>query len=192
MYSEFTAFKKKEICMKILLIAGSAAEKSHSTTLLNEIADTAKSAGHDADVWVLANKPLPTTQVRWHYDTLNADDPTVVEFAKAIKEADAIVLGTPLYHGSYSGILKNALDVLWDDAFRDKKVGLVSNAWGVRKSHQACLALVPIVQTLYGQPTQTQIGTAVEDYEETDDGFKLKNQDIKDRVARLVEELTTR
>ncbi|MBI3624055.1 FMN reductase, partial [Candidatus Saccharibacteria bacterium] len=88
-------------------------------------------------------------------------------------------------------ILKNALDCLGSDNFRGKKVGLVSNASNIRKAHQACLHLVTIVQTLYGQPTQTQIGTAREDYEDKDDYFELVNQDIQQRCERLVDELLT-
>lgn len=80
------------------------------------------------------------------------------KFVKEVASLDALILGTPLYHGSYSGVLKNALDNLASDAFKDKIVGLTSNAGGMRNT-QACEHLRSVVRTLYGYPTQTQIGT---------------------------------
>ena len=44
------------------------------------------------------------------------------------------VLGTPNYHGSYSGILKNALDHLTMDDFKMKPVGLIGNSGGIVSS----------------------------------------------------------
>ncbi|WP_375633527.1 MULTISPECIES: NADPH-dependent FMN reductase [unclassified Bartonella] len=38
-------------------------------------------------------------------------------FVKTIADADDVILASPVYHGSYSGGLKNALDNLDYDAF---------------------------------------------------------------------------
>lgn len=43
-----------------------------------------------------------------------------------IVAADALVLGTPIYRGAYTGLLKNLLDMLPNDALRGKPVGLVA------------------------------------------------------------------
>ena len=48
-------------------------------------------------------------------------------------EADFFILGTPNYHGSFSGILKNALDHLNMDYFKMKPVGLIGNSGGIVK-----------------------------------------------------------
>jgi FMN reductase len=42
--------------------------------------------------------------------------------------AEALIIATPIYRGSYSGILKNLFDVLPNDALRGKIVGLVATA----------------------------------------------------------------
>jgi NAD(P)H-dependent FMN reductase len=47
------------------------------------------------------------------------------ELRRTIREADAIILGTPMYHGSYSGVLKNALDYCGFDEFENTIVGLL-------------------------------------------------------------------
>jgi NAD(P)H-dependent FMN reductase len=40
------------------------------------------------------------------------------------------IAGTPLYHGSYSGVLKNAIDPMGFHEFEDKMVGLVGVSGG--------------------------------------------------------------
>lgn len=47
-----------------------------------------------------------------------------------IRELDAVLLGTPVYHGSYSAPLKNALDYCGFDEFENTTVGLLAVAGG--------------------------------------------------------------
>jgi NAD(P)H-dependent FMN reductase len=47
-----------------------------------------------------------------------------------VQAADSILLGTPVYHGSYSAPLKNALDYCGFDEFEKKTVGLLCVAGG--------------------------------------------------------------
>ncbi len=41
------------------------------------------------------------------------------------RAAEGIILGTPEYHGGFSGVLKNALDLMGFDEFEVKMMGLV-------------------------------------------------------------------
>lgn len=43
-----------------------------------------------------------------------------------IKDADALIIGTPMYRGSYTGMLKNVFDILPNDALMGKPVGLIA------------------------------------------------------------------
>jgi NAD(P)H-dependent FMN reductase len=47
-----------------------------------------------------------------------------------VREADAVLLATPVYHGSYSAPLKNALDYCGFDEFEHTTVGLLAVAGG--------------------------------------------------------------
>ena len=49
---------------------------------------------------------------------------------KEIRESQAIIIGSPEYHGSLSGALKNMLDLMGIEDFEGKIVGLVGVAGG--------------------------------------------------------------
>ena len=56
--------------------------------------------------------------------------PDVFRLREEIKEADGIIFGTPEYHGSMSGVLKNMLDLMSQEQLEGKIVGLVGVAGG--------------------------------------------------------------
>ncbi len=56
--------------------------------------------------------------------------PDVFRLRKELKESQGIILGTPEYHGSLSGALKNMLDLMSTDEFERKIVGIVGVAGG--------------------------------------------------------------
>jgi FMN reductase len=56
--------------------------------------------------------------------------PDVFRLREEIKDADGIIFGTPEYHGSMSGTLKNMLDLMSQEQLEGKIVGLVGVAGG--------------------------------------------------------------
>jgi NAD(P)H-dependent FMN reductase len=65
--------------------------------------------------------------------TFDADHDTAGDanrLTRQVREADAVVLGTPMYHGSYSSPLKTALDYCGFEEFEDETVGLLAVAGG--------------------------------------------------------------
>lgn len=61
--------------------------------------------------------------------------PDVETFRQQVKSAQGILLATPEYHGSVSGVLKNALDLLDEEHCRGKVVGLIAVAGGVHSTN---------------------------------------------------------
>ncbi len=47
-----------------------------------------------------------------------------------VAAANGLILGTPEYHGGYSGVLKNALDLMGFDEFMGRVVGLIAVSGG--------------------------------------------------------------
>ena len=78
---------------------------------------------------------------------------------QAIRECDGLVIASPAYHGSLSGLVKNALDYT-EDLRTDSRVyldgiavGLIACAGGWQAGAQTLAALRSIVHALRGWPT---------------------------------------
>ena len=79
--------------------------------------------------------------------------------ADAVRAADGVIVASPGYHGSISGVIKNALDTLEltrSDAapyLTAKPVGTIITADGWQAAGTALMALRAIVHALRGWPT---------------------------------------
>ena len=175
--------------MKITLICGSIAKKSHTYHLLKYLENLLNGKGVETAFWDLKTKQMMFAMPELHRTPIETPDDKVKEFIRLVESSDGVIIGSPLYHGSYSGVLKNALDNLYLDAFRNKAVGLVSHGAGSRNSIKACEHLRGVVRTLYGYTLQTEISTGTEDYDETETGYVLNDEIIKERCVRFVNEL---
>ena len=100
----------------VVAVSGSRREGSYTYRALREACYSIEKTGGTAGVLDLAGVDLPP---------LNPDRDDVADseaVTRRIRKADGIILGTPMYHGSYSGVLKNALDYC---GFEDTTVGLL-------------------------------------------------------------------
>ncbi len=82
-----------------------------------------------------------------------------LELIEAVRQADAIVIATPGYHGGVSGLVKNALDTLEElrgDArpyLDGRAVGCIVTAYGWQATGSVLTSLRSIVHALRGWPT---------------------------------------
>jgi FMN reductase len=80
-------------------------------------------------------------------------------FVDAVRGASAVIIASPGYHGSISGVVKNALDLLEETArdprpyLADLPVGLIATAYGWQATGSTIAALRSIVHALRGWPT---------------------------------------
>lgn len=102
----------------------------------------------------------PTLEALPHYAPERpARSPGQADLVEAVRGADALVVGTPGYHGGMSGLVKNALDHLEDlrgDArpYLDRRaVGLVVTAAGWQAGGAVLSGLRDVVHALRGWPT---------------------------------------
>ena len=85
--------------------------------------------------------------------------PEQLELADALRSADGIIIASPGYHGSISGVVKNALDTLELTAkdevpyFHGRPVGVIVTAYGWQATGSTLLALRSIVHAMRGWPT---------------------------------------
>ncbi len=87
------------------------------------------------------------------------DGPEMGRFLAEISAADGVIVSTPGYHGSISGVVKNALDSLEglrDDArpyFDGRAVGCIVSAGGAQAAGSTLATLRSIIHALRGWPT---------------------------------------
>jgi FMN reductase len=94
------------------------------------------------------------------YDPANAGKVAQAQpLIDALRLADGVIVATPSYHGSISGLVKNALDYTEDmrtDArpyFDGRAVGCIVVAEGAQAMGSTLIALRSIVHALRGWPT---------------------------------------
>ena len=160
----------------VVAIAGSLREQSYTRYALEHALRSVEEAGGTGELLDLREFDLPP---------LNADEDEQgdsARFTERVREADSVLLGTPMYHGSYSGVLKNAVDHCGFDEFEHKTVGLLAVAGGsfpvtaLEHLRSVCRALDAWVI-----PHQAAIPNAYGKFE----GGKLVDESIADRVAVL-------
>jgi FMN reductase len=120
------------------------------------------------------------------------DNPERCEGARSLVAelalADGIIIGSPGYHGSISGLVKNALDYAEDlrtDArpyFSGRAVGCIATAAGWPGAVNTLGALRDIVHALRGWPTP--LGAAINSAETV---FDEQGKCLVPRVAQILE-----
>lgn len=86
-------------------------------------------------------------------------------FITALRDCDGIIIGSPGYHGSISGLVKNALDYVEElkgdsrSYFDGRAVGCIVCAHGAQAAGTTLMALRSIVHALRGWPTP--LGVAI-------------------------------
>jgi len=136
---------------KMLIIGGSVRqEESRSNFIVDVIEGQAINLGVHPVVWKLGYMPLPLAQHTWHKNPGLSNNENVAGLAAAIAAAEVVFLVSPIYNGSYSGVLKNALDCMLGDALENKQIVLV----GVGSGSTAllpCVHLQDVARTMGGE-----------------------------------------
>lgn len=88
-----------------------------------------------------------------------------VELVEQVRAADGLIIASPGYHGSISGLVKNAIDYL-EETSKDARVyldgvpvGLIATAYGWQATGSTLTTLRSIVHALRGWPTP--LGAAI-------------------------------
>ena len=108
----------------------------------------------------------------------------VFRLREEVKHAEGIILGTPEYHGGYSGVLKNALDLMGFEEFEGKMLGLVGVSGGAIGAFGAMNSLREVGRALHAWviPEQAAIPQA---WQEFDEAGNLKDAELDKRVRAV-------
>ncbi|ELY64330.1 NADPH-dependent FMN reductase [Natronococcus jeotgali] len=167
----------------VLAVSGSLRDESYSRTALQYVLEAAAGAGAETQLLDLRAYDLPV------YDP-DIDGQGDGEAAmELVREADAVALGTPVYHGSYSGALKNFHDYCGFDEYEDTTVGLLATAGG--GSYGSTLDHLRItVRGVHGWVLPHQVGirgasSTFEPEPEAIDGRAFVDETLEERTRKL-------
>ncbi|RDW15896.1 NADPH-dependent FMN reductase [Oceanobacillus chungangensis] len=104
--------------------------------------------------------------------------------AQTIMEADAIIIGTPIFQASIPATLKNIFDLLPVDALRDKVVSMLVTAGSPKHYLIAEQQLKPILSYMKAVLVQTYVFIEEKDFYRNE----IINDDILFRINLLVED----
>ena len=144
--------------IKIVAICGSLRADSYTRIALNIALEGAKEAGAEVELLDLRNYQLVFCGSNVDEFGNETDYPAdVLRLRDQVKAAHGIILGTPEYHASYSGILKNALDLMSCEHFEGKMMGLVGVSAGALGANTAINSLRSVGRSLHAWVVPEQV-----------------------------------
>ncbi len=149
--------------IRIVALGGTVHPGSATERALAITADVARSEG--AEVTLFDGAYLAALP---YYGGAAHAPGTGSELVEAVRVADGVLIAAPGYHGTLSGMVKNALDFLEDlstDArpyLDGRSVGLIATAYGDQATMSTIITMRGIVHALRGWPTP--MGATVRTY----------------------------
>ncbi|ASK63827.1 FMN reductase (NADPH) [Virgibacillus phasianinus] len=129
---------------EIVIISGSPSESSRSDQVLKYLGTLLNQENFSVSHISVKNVP--------HEDLFlgKYDSPAIQDIAALIQNAKGVIVGSPVYKGAYSGVLKALLDVLPQDVLRHTPV--LPLMTGGSMSHLLAIeySLKPVLATLKG------------------------------------------
>lgn len=107
-----------------------------------------------------------------------------LEVASKLMQADAIIIGTPIFQASIPGSLKNIFDLLPEKALRDKVVSIVVTAGSSKHYLVPEMQLKPILSYMKAQVLPEIVFIEGQDFNRQE----IENIDIHFRLEKLVED----
>ncbi|MGL4881037.1 MAG: NADPH-dependent FMN reductase [Waterburya sp.] len=169
--------------VKIVGIIGSLRPDAYSALALQQAINRVQALGAETEILDLREMNLPFCDGGSDYP----DYPDVDLLRDKVKAANGLILATPEYHGSVSGVLKNALDLMSFEHLSNKVTGLISVLGGQSNSN-ALNDLRIIIRWVHGHviPEQIAIGQA---WQAFDSEGKLKDAKLSERFDNFAESL---
>lgn len=146
--------------VRVLAIGGSTRPGSSSEKALRIAAEHAEQAGAEVELITGRALMLPIYDTETEYRS-----PEAVRLVAALCRAEAVIISSPGYHGTMSGMMKNALDYVEDLRRHDRvyldglAVGCIAVAYGWQATVSTLQNLRVAAHALRGWPTP--LGAAI-------------------------------
>lgn len=164
--------------LKVLAVIGSLHQASVTRVVVMAAAHQLAEAGCAVDILDLQKEPLPL----YNPDT-STQLPEYHALRPRVEAADVLLLGTPDYHGSFSGSLKNFLDHFWTE-FTGKLFGHIV------ASHEKGLTVLDQLRTVARQCYAWSLPYGVSFAEKADvAGGQICSPALRQRLDMFVRDL---
>jgi azobenzene reductase len=160
--------------MKIAILLGSVRTGRQTHKIAYYLENKLNELGVQAQLLDLATDPVPLMDERYS----KVSSPEIASLGNSLKEADAILLVSPEYHGSFTGVLKNALDYYWAE-FARKPIGVVTTGSGKLGGINASTQLQHVILSLGAYPLPFKLLIP-----EIQHAFDAQMQPIREDVVR--------
>ncbi len=157
--------------------------QSYTRKLLCQVMAEIAGPGITTDFLDLAELPLPLCQA----PDDRPDNQGAQELHRRMEVAHGVVLATPEYHNSYSGVLKNALDLLSSEELGGKVFGLIGISGGDMGAVNALGHLRTVVRGVGGHciPQQISLPSVYRHFE----GDTVTDGKARDRIQVFAQSL---
>ncbi|MFJ7747499.1 NADPH-dependent FMN reductase [Peribacillus sp. NPDC097295] len=110
----------------IVLINGSLNPNSNTKKLIVLMSKLLEREGLSSEIIDIDNLNLPL------FNPATPPHKDLVKILTKFMNTKAFIIGSPEYHGGYSGALKNFIDHLNGDVFSNKPIGLIASSGGIK------------------------------------------------------------
>lgn len=170
--------------MKIGILLGSTRIGRQSHKVAHYLEMKLQERGVATDLIDLADDPLPILEERaGRHPQVQA---RIQALSVRLHEADALVFVTPEYHGSFSGVLKNAIDHFWEE-FGKKPIGVVAVSAGKLGGINASAQLQHVILSLGAFPLPTKLLVS-EVQNAFDESLQVKGEQVVKSTQRFLDE----
>lgn len=165
----------------IVTLTGSPSSPSRSAALASHVATQLRSRGFELES--INVRDLPAGELL----AGRTNDPAIAAAIRTVERAHALVITTPVYKASYTGVLKAFLDVLPQFALADKVV--LPLATGGSLAHVLALdyALRPVLVALGAQHVVNGLFIHDKTLAVSERGLAF-DADVEQRLAAIVED----
>jgi azobenzene reductase len=163
--------------LNIVILNGSMNPQSVTKRVLKLAAKLLQKKGHETEFICVAETNFPL------YSFTLIETEQIKDVREKIKNADAFLIGSPEYHGGYTGALKNLLDYQDGTGFRHKPVALVAVSGGMKAGIHTLSSLRQVFRTLHAYVIPEEIAIS-SDYEIDDNG--QMNEECQKRLRSVV------
>ena len=168
----------------IVGICGSLSADSTTRRALKLALEAVERAGGETLMLDLRELKLPFASSDWN----PGEWPDAEKLLGAIRGADGLLWATPEYHGSFSGALKNALDLASIPDFEGKVVALLGVAAGQIGAIQSLNHLRGVARQLHLWAIPSQLSIA-KSYGAFDENGQLKDEKLAQSLEKMSAEL---